>query len=93
MPFGFVLSNNLPDIKILKHNIKFIDIKTNKAYFLEGKETKVSDFVFNKKIKVETEGKIVLDNFESLDYEIKIFNRLMPDMNFNDAVFAGNLEK
>ena len=92
MPFGFVLSNNLPDIKILKHNIKFIDIKTNKAYFLEGKETKVSDFVFNKKIKVETEGKIVLDNFEALDYEIKIFNRLMPDMNFNDAVFAGNLE-
>lgn len=93
MPFGFVLSNNLPDIKILKHNVKFIDIKTNKAYFLEGKETKISDFVFNKKIKVETEGKIVLDNFEALDYEIKIFNRLMPDMNFNDAVFAGNLEK
>lgn len=58
MPFGFVLSNNLPDIKILKHNIKFIDIKTNKAYFLEGKETKVSDFVFNKKLKLKQKAKL-----------------------------------
>lgn len=87
LPFNFKLSNNLPDIRIKNHNIAFVDTKTNQKYYLEGSNSNITDFVLNKKIKVETEGKIILDNFEALNYEIKVFNRLMPDVDLNDMVF------
>lgn len=87
LPFNLKLSNNLPDIRIKNHKITFIDTKTNQKYFLEGSNSNITDFIFNKKIKVETEGKIVLDNFEAFNYEIKVFNRLMPDADLDDLVF------
>lgn len=90
LPFGLKLSNNLPDIRVKKHNISFIDIKTGKIYALTGSNSNITDFVLNKKIKVESEGKIVLDGFETFNYEIDVFNRLMPDIDINELVFASS---
>ena len=92
LPFNFKLSNKLPDIRIKKHRLNFIDIKTSKNYTLDGSDSNITDFIFNKKIKAETEGKIIFDNHKVLDYEIKIFNHLMPQISFNDFIF-GDIEK
>ncbi len=92
LPFNFKFSNNLPDIKIKKHNIAFIDVKSGKNYIFEGEDTKITDFIFNKKIKAETEGKIVLDGYGAFKYDIKIFNKIMPDVDINEIISGSNGE-
>lgn len=81
------LSNHLPDINVDKYKISFIDMQTNKKYSIEGNKTKVSDFIINKKIKVSGTGKIVLDGREQFKYDIKLFNKIMPNVQLNDLVF------
>ena len=90
LPFGLKLSNRLPNISINKYNISFIDIPTNDKYAIFGEKFAISDFIINKKIKISADGKIKLKNSEQFEYNIKIFNRIMPDTNLQDLVFAQN---
>lgn len=83
----FTLSNHLPDIKINKHKIMFVDMKTNKNYYFEGSNTKIADFIINKKIKFSGRGKMVLDGKEQFTYDVKLFNKIMPNVQLNDLVF------
>lgn len=88
------LSDNLPDIKINRYKITFTEAESGKKYFISGDNTKISKFIFNKKVKISGKGKIVLNGKEQLNYDIKVFNKVMPDFHLNDLVFnAQSIEK
>lgn len=88
LPMGLKLSNHLPDIHVKNYKILFNDMPTNKNYYIEGEKLNVSDFIINKKIKVSTNGKAVLDDRTPFNYDIKVFNKIMPEITLNDLVFA-----
>lgn len=88
LPLGFKLSNHLPDFKLNSHKISFIENNTGKEYVISGSDTKITDFILNKKIKIQSKGNLVLDGFEAFDYDIKVLNRLMPDIDINDLLAA-----
>lgn len=92
LPFGLKLSNNLPDIRIGGYNIEFIDAVTKKSYVISGEKTDVTDFILNKSVKVAADGKIVLDGREQFKYGVKIYNKIMPDLDLNELVFASQTE-
>ena len=67
-------SSKMPDIMAKKYRISFIDGKNN--YSLKGSDLKISDFVLNKKIKVKTIGKVVLNDRVQINYDIAIFSKV-----------------
>lgn len=81
------LSNHLPNISINNYNINFIDMQTNKRYSVVGNDTKISDFILNKKVKISSKGKMIFDGREQFAYDFKLFNKIMPDVQLNDLVF------
>ena len=87
LPFGFKLSNHLPDIYISNYNISFVDIPTSKIYSINGNQINITDFILDKSIKVYADGKVILDNRTQFNYDIKLLNRIMPDLELNDLVF------
>lgn len=93
LPFGLKLSNHLPNIKIGGYNISFVDLETGKKYVLSGNKTKVTDFVLNKGVKVSADGKFTLDEREQFVYNLKINNKIMPDIDLNELVFNPQTEE
>jgi len=91
LPLGLKLSNKLPDISIKKYNISAVDLITSKKYSLDGQNLNVSDFILDKKIRVKTDGRIIFDGDTVSEYDIKIFNKIMPDMNLQELVFPETL--
>lgn len=87
LPFGFKLSNHLPNIVVKNYNISFIDAPTDKTYSVYGNLVKVSDFIFNKKVKVAADGKFMLQDRVQFNYDVKLLNKLMPDTDLNEFVF------
>ena len=85
LPFGLKLSNHLPDIHIGKYTATIKD-DTN-SYVLTGGKTDITDFVINKSIKIQTSGKFALKDREQFNYNVKLFNKIMPDVELNDLVF------
>ncbi len=81
------LSNHLPNIIINKHNINFIDSQTNKKYSLQGQDTSITNFILDKKIKINSQGQLILDGRKQFSYNVKVFNKIMPDVQLNDLVF------
>ena len=92
LPFGFKLSNHLPNVIVNNYNISFIDIPTDKAYSIYGNNISISDFILNKKIKIAADGKVMLQDKLQFNYDFKILNRVMPDIDLNDLVFAPQTE-
>ena len=92
LPFGFKLSNHLPNVIVNNYNISFIDIPTDKAYSIYGNNISISDFILNKKIKIAADGKVMLQDKVQFNYDFKILNRVMPDIDLNDLVFAPQTE-
>lgn len=87
LPFNFRLSNHLPNIKINKYKLAFIDKSDNKSYYIEGEKFKIIDFILNKKIKLSSSGKIVFDNEIISNYDIKLYNKIMPNIELQELVF------
>lgn len=87
LPFGLKLSNHLPNINIKNYKLSLLDIKTDKTYYLEGADLKVSDFILDKKVKFRTNGKIVFDSNVISNYDLKVYNKIMPDISLQDMVF------
>lgn len=85
--FFLKLSNKLPDIRVKQHRIAFIDIATGKKYVLQGNDTKVTDFILDKKVKISGTGAMDFDGRNQFNYDIKIFNKVMPDVQLDDLVF------
>ncbi len=87
LPFGLKLSNNLPDIRIGKYSVNFIDNPTKKSYKISGNKADVTDFVLDKRVKIAADGNFVLDNREQFKYNLKVHNKIMPDLDLNELVF------
>lgn len=86
LPFNLKLSNKLPDIRVKSHNISFTDETTGKKYSLTGSNTDITGIVFNKKIKISSVGKLTLDGYEAFTYDVKLLNKIMPDIDINDFI-------
>ena len=92
LPFNFKLSNHLPNISLKSYKIVLKDISSSKSYYVEGQNLKISDFVLDKKIKISTAGKVVLENETVSNFDVKIFNKIMPDVDFDDLIFPKTVE-
>ena len=86
LPFGLKLSNHLPNIIINKYNIDFAE-KNNK-YSVYGNKISLTDFVINKKIKINIDGKFKLRENEQFNYNLKVYNQIMPDIDLNELILA-----
>lgn len=91
LPLGLTLSNHLPNVKVKDYNLAFVDAVSSKSYSVEGKDLKVTDFILNKKIKFSTIGKVVFDNSVISNYDIKLYNKIMPDLTLQDLVFPKDI--
>ena len=94
LPFGLKLSNHLPNITVGAYDVTLTD--GIDKYVINGNKTEISDFILNKSIKVKASGNAVLKGREQFNYNVKIFNKIMPDMELNDLVFnptENNIEK
>ena len=87
LPFGIRLSNHLPDIKIGEYDIEFVDLSTKNVYEIEGDKTEITDFVLNKSIKILASGNAKLANREQFVYNVKVNNKIMPDLDLHELVF------
>lgn len=92
LPFGLKLSNHLPDISINNYNISFIDIPSDKTYSIYGNNIYVNDFILNKKIRISADGQVMLQDRAQFNYNVKLLNRVMPDIDLNDIIFAPKTE-
>lgn len=88
LPFGLKLSNHLPDIYLKNYNISFIDMPTDKSYSLYGNNLSVNDFILNKKIKLSADAHFMLQDKVQFNLNIKLLNKIMPDVDLNDIVFS-----
>ena len=91
LPFGLKLSNNLPDIHIGGYKIIITDGKDN--YTINGGKTDITDFVINKSIKIKGAGKITLKDREQFNYNINLYNKIMPEVELNELVFNPQTEE
>ena len=85
LPFGFKLSNHLPNIELNNYNLNITDGVDK--YSLIGTNTKISDFILNKSIKIKAEGKATLKDREQFSYDVKVLNKIMPELELNELVF------
>ena len=85
LPFGLRLSNHLPDIRVGSYKITLTDGKDN--YVVNGNKTDITDFIVNKSVKIKGSGKVTLKDREQFNYNIKIFNKIMPEVDLNELVF------
>lgn len=92
LPFGLKLSNHLPNVYFDEYQLTFIDKDTKKSYFIDGDDLKITDFILNKKIKIITDGQIVFDKRVVSNYDIRIFNKIMPNISLDDLIFPKEVE-
>ena len=85
LPFGLKLSNHLPDIHIGSYTLLITD--GNDKYQLTGGRTDITEFILNKSIKVNTDGKLTLKGRDQFKFNIAIFNKIMPEIELNDIIF------
>ena len=87
LPFGLKLSNHLPDIRIGNYDLNFVDKTTDKTYSIQGEKITLTDFVLNKGVKIDSNGKVILAGREQFNYNLKINNKIMPDIDLHEMVF------
>ncbi len=87
LPLWFKLSNKLPDIVVKDYVITFVDMANKNEYTVSGENLKVSDFILDKKVKFSVKGNLTLNNTEQFRYDIKLYNKLMPELSLNDLIF------
>lgn len=91
LPYGFKLSNKLPNVKSKSYKLSFVDEKTSNLYYVKGSDFKLTDFILDKKFKLSTKGKIVFENIVVSDYDVKIYNKIMPKLLLDDLVFPKDI--
>ena len=88
LPLGLKLSNRLPNVYIKEYLLSLTDLNSKKSYTLQGSNLKVTDFVLDKNIKFSAAGFAKLDKEPLFNFNIKVANYIMPNINLNDLVFV-----
>lgn len=78
VPFPLQFSPDMPTIRVKKYKVSFIDIPTGKSYAIKGINLDVSDFVLEKKIKVNAKGDLILDGRKQIAYDLSVFSKILP---------------
>ena len=91
LPLGIKLSNHLPNVNVKSYKLGVSDAITGKSYFVDGSDLKVSDFVLDKRVKFSTNGSVVFDEAVISNYDVKVNNNIMPNLQLHDLVFPENL--
>lgn len=78
LPFGLTYSYKMPKILIEKYRVSFIENNNSNKYTVKGSDLDVSDFVLNKKIKLKTNGHVILNSREQIAYNLSIFSNVFP---------------
>lgn len=76
--FRIKFSDKMPNIAITKYRASFIDISNGRIYSVKGKDLKISDFVLNKKIKINTIGNVILNQKTQIKYDLAIASKYFP---------------
>lgn len=87
LPWGLKLSNHLPNINVRGYKFIVSDSIDGKSYYIDGKTFNVSDFILDKKVKLKSSGKVVLDGETVSNYDLNVYNRIMPNLQLDDLVF------
>lgn len=87
LPWGLKLSNHLPDINVKGYKFIVSDSIDGKNYYIDGKKFNISDFILDKKVKVKSSGKVVLDGETVSNYDLNVYNQIMPNLQLDDIVF------
>jgi len=90
LPFGLKISDIMPVICSKKYSLSLIDSQTNKIYSISGNNFKISDFILNDKIKIQTNGQIILDKEKQITYDINLFSKVMPNLENADKTTENN---
>jgi len=90
LPFDLKFSDIMPVISSKKYSVSLIDIKTNKTYSITGNDFKISDFILNDKIKIQTNGQIILEKEKQISYDINLFSKVMPKFEENTQQVQNN---
>lgn len=75
----FTYSDNMPLIKAKKYRISLLDGRN--IYTVKGSDLKISDFILNKKIKIKTNGDLILNGRKQISYNITVFSKVFPKNN------------
>lgn len=76
-PSTFKYSKDMPDILVKKYRVSFIN--GGDKYSIKGSDLKISDFVLNEKIKVKSNGELILNEKNQILYNISIFSYVFPE--------------
>src|SRR5574344_199549 len=71
---GFKFSDNLPDVKINYYRITFLDPQNN--YTIKGNYLRFCDFILSKKVKIKTNGKIILNEKNHIIYDVNVITEI-----------------
>ena len=84
LPLGLKLSNHMPDIKVENYSLTITDGVDK--YVASGSQTEITDFILNKSVKVKSSGKAVFKDREQFNYNLKVLNKIMPDIDINEVL-------
>ena len=84
LPLGLKLSNHMPDIKVENYSLTITDGADK--YVASGSQTEITDFILNKSVKVKSSGKAVFKDREQFNYNLKVLNKIMPDIDINEVL-------
>ena len=87
LPYGFKLSNRLPNICLGEYKLELLDSIENKSYYVNGEYFNIYDFVLDKNIRLSTKGQVVFDKQIISNYDLKIHNKIMPKLQLDDLIF------
>ncbi|MBE7712889.1 MAG: hypothetical protein E7Z87_04015 [Cyanobacteria bacterium SIG26] len=87
LPLGIKLSNRLPDIKVNDYSLYFTDMRNGRKYGMEGERFRATNIILDKHFKMSTNGKINLADATISNFDIKIDNKIMPDIQLHNLVF------
>lgn len=73
---------NLSTMYIKRYRISLIDEQNNYAF--KGSDLKISDFVPNKKIKIKTNGDLILNGRKQINYNFAINSKFSPENKSNN---------
>ena len=92
LPLGLRLSNRLPDVKVGSYLLAMTDRRTSRQYTMQGENFRITNFVLDKSIKISTKGNVKFEDVLISNYDLKIYNKIMPNLQLHDLIFPEKLD-